>query len=93
MLAEYASWRWIFVVNLPLGIAGLLLVRRLVPDLRHEGVPPRLDRRGFLLAEGVNDLTQQDRTAYQRLSTSELSMEAPHGRGDERSLALRERIE
>jgi MFS family permease len=54
VLAEYASWRWIFVLNLPLGVAGLLLVRRLVPDLRHEGVPPRLDRRGFLLvAAGI----------------------------------------
>jgi EmrB/QacA subfamily drug resistance transporter len=54
VLAEYASWRWIFVLNLPLGVAGLLLVRRLVPDLRHEGVPPRLDRRGFVLvAAGI----------------------------------------
>ena len=48
VLAEYASWRWIFVINVPLGIAGLLLVRRLVPDLRSEG-PPRLDRLGFVL--------------------------------------------
>jgi EmrB/QacA subfamily drug resistance transporter len=54
VLAEYASWRWIFVINLPLGIAGLLLVRRLVPDLRPAGAPPRLDRRGFLfVATGI----------------------------------------
>ena len=37
VLSEYASWRWIFVINLPLGVAGLLLVRRLVPDLRARG--------------------------------------------------------
>ena len=54
MLSEYASWRWIFVINLPLGIAGLLLVRRLVPDVRADGPPPRLDRRGFvLIAVGI----------------------------------------
>ena len=39
VLSEYASWRWIFVINVPLGIAGLLLVRRLVPDLRAERHP------------------------------------------------------
>ena len=45
---EYASWRWIFVINVPLGVAGLLLGRRLVPDMR-AGRPPRLDWRGFVL--------------------------------------------
>ena len=49
VLSEYASWRWIFVINVPLGIAGLLLVRRLVPDLRAGDTPPRLDRAGFVL--------------------------------------------
>ena len=49
VLSEYASWRWIFVINVPLGLAGLLLVRRLVPDLRAGDSPPRLDRVGFVL--------------------------------------------
>lgn len=53
VLSEYASWRWIFLLNLPLGLAGLLLARRLVPDTRGEGPRP-LDWRGFLLtAAGV----------------------------------------
>jgi len=56
ILAEYASWRWIFVVNLPLGVAGFVLARRLVPDLRAEG-RPRLDTLGFALtALGVGAL-------------------------------------
>ena len=56
LLAEYASWRWIFVVNVPLGIVGLVLARRLVPDLRADH-PPRLDRLGFTLtALGVGAL-------------------------------------
>lgn len=49
VLSQYASWRWIFVINVPLGVAGLLLARRLVPDLRADGAPPSLDRRGFVL--------------------------------------------
>jgi EmrB/QacA subfamily drug resistance transporter len=53
VLSTYASWRWIFLINVPLGLAGLLIARRLVPDLRAD-VPTRLDWRGFsLTAVGV----------------------------------------
>jgi len=56
VLAEYASWRWIFVINVPLGLAGLVLARRLVPNLRADGAPS-LDRLGFVLtALGVGAL-------------------------------------
>src|SRR3954463_7345725 len=48
VLSTYASWRWIFLVNVPLGLAGLVLARRLVPDVRAPG-SPALDWRGFLL--------------------------------------------
>jgi EmrB/QacA subfamily drug resistance transporter len=52
LLSTYASWRWIFLLNLPLGLAGLLLARRLVPDVRD--ATARLDRRGVVLtAVGV----------------------------------------
>jgi EmrB/QacA subfamily drug resistance transporter len=49
VLSTYASWRWIFLINLPLGLAGLLLSRRLVPDIRADDAG-RLDWRGFLVA-------------------------------------------
>jgi EmrB/QacA subfamily drug resistance transporter len=53
VLATYASWRWIFLVNVPLGVAALLLSRRLVPDGRGEEARG-LDWPGFLLtAVGV----------------------------------------
>ncbi|MEU8818399.1 MFS transporter [Actinoplanes sp. NPDC048796] len=53
VLSTYASWRLIFVVNLPLGLAALLLARRLVPDVRAENAG-RLDWRGFaLVAAGL----------------------------------------
>jgi EmrB/QacA subfamily drug resistance transporter len=49
VLSTYASWRWIFLINVPLGLAGLVLARRLVPDVRSDEARP-LDWRGFLLA-------------------------------------------
>jgi EmrB/QacA subfamily drug resistance transporter len=49
VLSTYASWRWIFVVNVPLGLVALALARRLVPDVRADDAGP-LDWRGFLLA-------------------------------------------
>ena len=49
VLSTYASWRLIFLVNVPLGLAALVLARRLVPDVRAGGAVP-LDWRGFLLA-------------------------------------------
>ena len=56
VLSSYASWRWIFVINVPLGLVGVLLARRLVPDLRGDRPEP-LDVRGFALtAVGVGAL-------------------------------------
>lgn len=53
VLAEYASWRWIFLINVPLGIVGLVVAMRVVPGLT-TAAPPPLDRRGFALtAVGV----------------------------------------
>ena len=52
-LSTYASWRWIFLINVPLGLVGLALARRLVPDVRGP-YAARLDWRGFvLIAVGV----------------------------------------
>ena len=46
--ATYSSWRWIFLVNIPVGIAGVLLVLRFVPADTHERYQP-LDKIGFIL--------------------------------------------
>jgi EmrB/QacA subfamily drug resistance transporter len=51
LLSTYASWRWIFLVNVPLGVVGLLLARRLVPDARVEAAA-ELDWRGFVVTAG-----------------------------------------
>jgi EmrB/QacA subfamily drug resistance transporter len=46
------SWRWIFFVNLPIGVIGLVLAARLLPPERAEGLragPTHLDWRGLLM--------------------------------------------
>jgi len=53
LLSEFASWRWIFLINVPLGVVGLFFALRLVPDVRSDR-RRRLDWRGFgLTAVGV----------------------------------------
>jgi EmrB/QacA subfamily drug resistance transporter len=47
-IVTYFSWPVIFFLNLPIGIAGLILVYRYVPDIREDTVAP-LDLRGFVL--------------------------------------------
>lgn len=45
-LVEYASWHWIFLINLPIGLLGAWAVRRYMPDFRDAGAAP-FDWLGF----------------------------------------------
>jgi len=47
-IVTYASWRWIFFINIPVGVLGIVLVNMLVGDLKETGRRP-LDRSGFVL--------------------------------------------
>lgn len=49
LIVTYLTWRWIFFVNVPIGIAGIGLAFLLVPDLR-PGKRHRLDLVGVALA-------------------------------------------
>jgi EmrB/QacA subfamily drug resistance transporter len=48
-LTDNASWRWIFYLNLPIGLLGLAFTLLFVPNHR-EPNPGRFDLPGFLLA-------------------------------------------
>jgi len=48
-ITQHFHWRWIFVVNVPIGILGLYLVYRYIPEITEATVPP-FDWRGFALS-------------------------------------------
>ncbi|HYX34159.1 MAG TPA: multidrug transporter subunit MdtD [Oligoflexus sp.] len=47
-LVEYASWHWIFFINIPIGTVGCAACLRFMPDFR-QAERPQLDVSGFLL--------------------------------------------
>ena len=49
-LAEHASWRWVFLINLPVAICVLVIAARFVPESRDEEMPQQLDAPGAALA-------------------------------------------
>ncbi len=48
-ITDHASWRWVFYVNLPLGIVALLALIFLMPSLRQLDKQVRIDYLGVLL--------------------------------------------
>jgi EmrB/QacA subfamily drug resistance transporter len=48
-LVENATWQWIFLLNLPIGIIGILLGTRTLPNIARQSVPG-LDLMGIVLA-------------------------------------------
>lgn len=56
VLVEYASWHWIFLINLPVGIVGAIATLVLMPNYKMQ--TRRFDKVGFiLLAVGMATLT------------------------------------
>jgi hypothetical protein len=47
-ITTYTSWRWIFLLNLPLGIVGVLLILRFIPA-HAKSADARFDATGFVL--------------------------------------------
>lgn len=48
-LVEYTSWHWIFLINVPIGVAGIALTGKVMPDFSAEKHSLHLDIVGFLL--------------------------------------------
>jgi len=47
-IVTFFNWRWIFYINLPVALIGVLLVRAYVPNVKEQAVP-RLDWLGIAL--------------------------------------------
>ncbi len=47
LIVTYASWRWIFIINIPIGILGLVLVSLFIQEVKAP-LAPRFDFFGFL---------------------------------------------
>lgn len=53
VIVTLTSWRWIFLLNIPFGVLGVLMARSFITDT-HERVQQRFDFAGFiLLATGL----------------------------------------
>jgi EmrB/QacA subfamily drug resistance transporter len=47
-IVTYSSWRWIFFMNVPIAVLGIVLATLYIPDIREPESTP-FDARGFLL--------------------------------------------
>src|SRR5580704_7503164 len=58
LITTYASWHWIFLINVPLGVVAFALAWRLVTDSGPRIAPPPLDWAGVVLTgAGLGGLT------------------------------------
>ena len=48
-ITTYASWHWIFIINVPIGFVGMAMATRYIPDLPVRR-PPQFDFIGFVLS-------------------------------------------
>ena len=48
-ITTYASWHWIFLINVPIGLVGMAMATRYIPDVRAEQPGP-FDFIGFVLS-------------------------------------------
>jgi EmrB/QacA subfamily drug resistance transporter len=56
-LTTYVSWHWIFIINVPMGLAGIVLATIYIDDIKAESPDP-FDARGAILAGvGIAGLT------------------------------------
>lgn len=45
-MSVYLSWHWIFLINIPIGVLGIILAQNYMPNYKSES--PKFDLRGFV---------------------------------------------
>ena len=53
MLTRFAGWQYVFLVNVPVGVVALLLIRRVVPETRIDTARRRYDPFGAVTLTGA----------------------------------------
>lgn len=72
-IVTFADWRWIFFVNIPIGILGIVLATLFIPDATHD--TPPLDVKGFILsALGLGGLVAGLAVSGRRIAPPEVSI-------------------
>ena len=66
-LVEYASWRWAFLVNVPLAVATVWIARVAVPESRDDSAAHRFDVAGALLATAALAVSTSALIQYESL--------------------------
>ena len=74
VLTTYASWEWIFFVNVPIGLITLIFVPRVVNESRAEGMERKFDAIGAILVTGglmlfVYALTRTNQVGWGSIET------------------------
>ena len=93
LLTRYVGWEYIFFLNLPIGIAALLLAPRIVPESRLEGVRRRFDplaNAGRLGGVAARLLARRDARRGAADATADLPATNRGGRERRRASAGRE---
>jgi EmrB/QacA subfamily drug resistance transporter len=74
LIVESMSWHWIFFINIPLGLIGIIATLRAIPQSR-ERHPGPFDLRGFLLlGAGLSLLTMALTGAGQNMRSATLAL-------------------
>lgn len=50
LIVTHLDWRWIFYVNIPIGLLGIWAVRRFIPAIPKDEHPAPFDNAGFVLS-------------------------------------------
>lgn len=73
-ISTYFHWRWIFFINIPISIVGIVLAGRHIENLKEDTVKP-LDVRGFILmALGLSTLMLGIASAGRHLVSVQVSL-------------------